>query len=142
MASKYSWREYINMARRRMFSLDIVDTDKFLETPLTAQCLYFHMGMRADDDGFVCNPNRIMRMVGFSKDDMKLLIAKGFIIPFESGVCVVTHWKQHNYIQSDRYTPTRCIAEKALLGIDDGKEYVQISATQNLSRLDTECIHR
>ena len=94
------------MARRRMFSLDVIDTDSFLDLPASSQSLYFHLGMRADDDGFVSSPKRITAMVCASSDDLKLLVAKGFVIPFESGVCVIRDWRSNNYIQRDRYTPT------------------------------------
>ena len=88
------------MAQKRMFSLQIVDTDAFLDMPLSTQALYFHFGMRADDEGFVGNPRRLIRMLGVSEDDYKLLIAKSFVIPFESGVCVIKHWKMNNYLQN------------------------------------------
>ena len=77
------------MAKRRMFSLDVVDTDIFLEMPSSAQSLYFHLGMRADDDGFIASPKKITSFVNASTDDLKLLIAKGFVIPSESGVYVM-----------------------------------------------------
>jgi hypothetical protein len=93
------------MANRRMFSKEVIRTDKFLEMPQTAQCLYFHLGIEADDDGFI-SPKMVMRTLGSNEDDLKILIAKGFIIPFESGVIVIRHWKTHNYIQSDRYRKT------------------------------------
>lgn len=80
------------MANRRMFSLDVVDTDKFLEMPLSTQALYFHFGMRADDDGFVSSPKRIIKSLCCNEDDLKLLIAKGYLIPFESGVVVISDW--------------------------------------------------
>ena len=100
------------MAKRRMFSLDVVNTDAFLDLPASSQSLYFHLGMRADDDGFVSSPKRITAMVNASADDLKLLIAKGFVIPFDSGVCVIRDWKVNNYIQNDRYTPTLYSEEK------------------------------
>ena len=103
------------MAERRMFAKTIIDSDAFLEMPMSAQALYFHLGMRADDDGFINNPKKIQRMVGASEDDLKLLMAKNFIIPFESGVVVIKHWKIHNYIQADRYKPTVYQEEKAFL---------------------------
>ena len=103
------------MARRRMFSLDVVDTDSFLDLPSSSQALYFHLGMRADDDGFVSSPKRITATVGASPDDLRLLVAKGLIIPFESGVCVIRDWKVNNYLRSDRYTPTLYQTEKAQL---------------------------
>jgi hypothetical protein len=94
------------MAQRRMFAKTIIDSDAFLDMPLSTQALYFHLGMRADDDGFVNNPLKIMRMINASKNDMDLLITKRFVLIFDSGVIVVTHWKIHNFIRSDRYKPT------------------------------------
>ena len=90
------------MAERRMFSKLIIDSDMFLDMPLSTQALYFHLSMRADDDGFVNNPKKIQRMIGCNDDDLKVLITKKFIIPFESGICVIKHWKIHNYIRNDR----------------------------------------
>lgn len=88
-----------------MFSSQIVTSDEFLEMPLTSQALYFHLGMSADDDGFV-SPRKILRMTGAGEDDLKVLMSKRFVIPFNSGVIVITHWKQNNYLRNDRYTPT------------------------------------
>lgn len=119
------------MARRRLFSLDIVDTDSFLELPCSTQALYFHLGMRADDDGFVSSPKRITSTVNAATDDLKLLIAKGFIIPFDSGVCVIKDWRVHNTIQKDRYKPTLYQREKSML---------QTTATNSYTLLDTSCI--
>ena len=93
------------MAQRRMFSQRIVGEEKFLEMPQSAQNLYFHLGIYADDDGFI-NPQKIVRMIGANPDDLKILVAKQFVIPFEAGVVVITNWKENNYIQKDRYTPT------------------------------------
>jgi len=87
------------MAKKRMFSIEIVDSDAFLEMPTSSQLLYFHLNMRADDDGFINNPKKIMKFIGSADDDIKLLIAKKFIIPFESGVVVIKHWRIHNYIR-------------------------------------------
>lgn len=103
------------MANRRMFSLDVVDTDRFLDMSASAQALYFHLGMRADDDGFVSSPRKIAKASNCGLDDLTLLAAKGFIIPFESGVVVVTHWKENNYIRADRYKPTRYTKEAEML---------------------------
>lgn len=114
------------MAERRMFAKTIIDSDAFLEMPLSAQALYFHLGMRADDDGFVNSPKRIMRLVSCSEDDMKLLIAKNFIIPFESGIVVIKHWKIHNYIRSDRYKETAYTEEKSLLETKENNAYTLI----------------
>lgn len=111
------------MAKRRMFSQQITDSDSFLEMPLSAQALYFHLGMTADDDGFVNNPKRIQRVIGANEDDLKLLIAKKFIIAFESGVVVIKHWKINNAIRSDRYTPTVYTEEKAMLSEKSNKAY-------------------
>lgn len=103
------------MAQRRMFSLKIVDTDAFLDMPMSAQALYFHLGMRADDDGFIANAKKIQRSVGAAEDDLKLLLAKRFLLAFDSGVIVVKHWKVNNYIQKDRYVPTLYKEEYACL---------------------------
>src|SRR5699024_9677123 len=100
--SKKENRRYKKMAQRRMFSKKITETDLFLDMPMSAQCLYFHLNMSADDDGFIGNAKTIRRMIGASEDDLKLLFAKEFLIPFESGVVVVKDWKIHNYIRSDR----------------------------------------
>ena len=101
------------MAKRRMFSLDVVDTDSFLDLPASSQSLYFHLGMRADDDGFVSSPKRITAMVGAAGDDLKLLIAKGFVIPFESGVCVIRDWQRLSIAENGRYShvDTQCIQD-------------------------------
>lgn len=115
-----------------MFAKTIIDSDKFLDMPLSTQALYFHLSMRADDEGFISNPKKIMRMIGSDEDSMKLLIAKQFIIPFESGIVVIKHWKIHNYIQSDRFKETICTEERKQLGYAENREYV---------KLDTECIH-
>lgn len=111
------------MANRRMFSLDVVDTDSFLDMPLTAQALYFHLGMRADDDGFIGNPKRMQRMIGCNDDDLRLLLVKGFVISFDSGVYVIRHWKIHNYIRTDRYKETVYIPEKNMLSVVKNGEY-------------------
>lgn len=126
------------MAERRMFAKTIIDSDLFLDMPSSTQCLYFHLSMRADDDGFINNPKKIQRMVGSSDDDLKLLIAKNFIIPFESGVVVIKHWKIHNYIQKDRYKPTLYQNELEQLEVDKSKNY-QIKLAENST--DTKCIH-
>lgn len=108
-----------------MFSLKVADTDSFLDMPQTAQNLYFHLGLRADDDGFIANPRRIMKMLGSSDDDYKLLLVKRFIIQFDSGICVIKHWRIHNYLQNDRYIETQYVREKELLEIDQKtKKYI------------------
>jgi len=104
--------------------MKIVDTDAFLDMPQSSQLLYFHLAMRADDDGFVPNPKRVMRMIGSQDDDYKVLVAKKFILPFESGVCVIKHWLIHNLVRSDRYTETQWIKEKQMLLVDpETKKY-------------------
>lgn len=113
------------MAERRMFAKTIIDSDAFLDMPLSAQALYFHLSMRADDDGFINNPKKIQRMVGASDDDCKLLLLKRFLITFESGVVVIKHWKIHNYIRNDRYKPTIYKDEKALLIEKENKAYTE-----------------
>ncbi len=112
------------MARRRMFSLDVVDTDRFLDMPSSTQNLYFQLGMRADDDGFVASPKRITAICGCSADDLKILIQKEFVIPFESGVMVITDWKINNQIKNDRYKPTQYAAEKAQLRTNTAGRYI------------------
>lgn len=111
------------MANKRMFNLKIVDSDAFLDMPLSAQCLYFHLNMRADDDGFIGNPKRIQRLIGASEDDLKLLIAKQFLLVFEDGVIVIKHWRLHNTIRKDRYTQTVYTDELKRLGIKENKAY-------------------
>jgi hypothetical protein len=106
-----------------MFAKTIIDSDAFLEMPTTSQLLYFHLAMRADDDGFVNKPKSLMRMVGCKDDDLKLLFVKKFLIPFESGVVVIKHWKIHNYIRKDTYTETKYKEEKATLELDENCAY-------------------
>lgn len=121
------------MANRRMFSKDVVETDKFLNMPLTSQALYFHLGMEADDDGFIASPKKIQRSIGCSEGDLQLLASCGFIIPFESGVVVLTHWKQNNYIQADRYRKTVHKEEAALLQNDNYVYYLDTTCIQPVS---------
>ena len=111
------------MAERRMFSKSVIDSDAFMDMPLSAQALYFHLAIRADDDGFLGNPKMVMRMICASEDDLKLLIAKNFIITFGSGVIVITHWKMHNYIRTDRYKETIHKDEKELLSLKNNGMY-------------------
>lgn len=127
------------MAERRMFAKTIVDSDQFLDMPLSTQALYFHLSMRADDEGFINNPKKVLRMTGASGDDFKLLIAKRFIIEFESGVVVIKHWRIHNYIQKDRFKRTMYQEEKSLLKVKDNKSYtLDTTCIQNVSSLDTQ----
>lgn len=113
------------MAERRMFAKVIIDSDAFLDMPLSAQALYFHLSMRADDEGFVGNPKKIQRMIGASDDDCKLLVMKRFILVFDSGIIVIKHWKIHNYIQADRFKPTTYVEEKSTLMLDQKKAYTE-----------------
>ena len=119
------------MANKRMFSLNIVDTDKFLEMPISSRLLYYELGMRADDDGFVGNWKKILLFTGLKDDDLKVLISKQFIIPFDSGVIVIKHWRLNNYLQNDRIKPTIYQEELSQLGLDENNVYT----------LDTSCIH-
>lgn len=119
------------MADKRMFSQKIIDSDAFLDMPTSTQALYFHLGMRADDDGFVNNPKKIRNFVGAADDDLKLLIAKNFLIPFDSGVVVIKHWRIHNYIQKDHYKPTTYTAEKAQLELKENNAYTLASEMDN-----------
>lgn len=116
------------MAERRMFAKSIIDSDLFLDMPQSSQNLYFHLAMRADDEGFINNPKRIIRMISASDDDMKVLIAKRFVIIFESGIVVIRHWKIHNYLRSDRFKPTVYTEEKSQLFESENKEYCEISS--------------
>lgn len=111
------------MAERRMFSKTIVDSDAFLDMPLSTQALYFHLSMRADDDGFLNNAKKIQKIIGASDDDLKLLIIKRFVIAFDDGIIVVKHWRMNNYLRKDRYTPTVYQEEFKMLGIKDNGAY-------------------
>lgn len=124
------------MAKRRMFSMKIVDTDEFLDMPLSTQSLYFHLGMRADDEGFVGNVSRIMRMINSSIDDLKILLGKKFVIQFESGICVIKHWKINNYLQKDRIEKTTYLKEKEQLFLKENGTY-----TLQDNEMYTKCIH-
>lgn len=154
------------MAKKRMFSLSVIDSDAFTDMPLSAQALYFHLCMRADDDGFIGNPKRIKGMIGASDDDLKLLIAKRFLLVFENGVIVIKHWRMHNTLQKDRYTPTDYLDERNQLLIKENKAYsfnegepvksitdtkrkqtgnnllscVETGCYQNVSTMEAECL--
>lgn len=120
------------MAEKRMFAQSVIDSDMFLEMPATSQCLYFHLAMRADDDGFINKPKSIMRMVGAKDDDMNVLISKNFIKPFESGVVVVTHWKIHNNVRKDMYKPTVYQREMQCLTVGKSGVYEYSADTTSL----------
>jgi hypothetical protein len=123
-----------------MFSLEIVDSDAFLDMPVSAQNLYYHLGMRADDDGFVGNPRKISRMTGASEDDMRILLAKRFILAFESGVVVIKHWKVNNFIRVDRYHETKYLEEKSTLELKENGSYTERvkDGIPNVDQWDTE----
>lgn len=134
------------MAERRMFAKTIIDSDAFLDMSLSTQALYFHLSMRADDDGFVNNPKKIQRMIGCGDDELKMLIAKKFIIPFESGICVIKHWRMHNYIRNDRYKETVYTEEKSRLFIEENKAYTledreDTKRIPSVTKKDTKCLH-
>lgn len=117
------------MAEKRMFAKTIIDSDAFLDMPVTARLLYYDLAMRADDDGFVNNPKKIMREIGASQDDLTILGLRKFIIPFDSGVVVIKHWRIHNYIRKDTYTPTPYTAEMRCLGVDESKAYTLLDSS-------------
>ena len=132
------------MAERRMFAKTIVTSDAFLDMPASTRCLYFLLGMVADDDGFVNNPKSIMRQAGSTADDLNLLIAKRFILTFQSGVVVIKHWCIHNTIQKDRYKETKYLEEKSTLMLDENKAYTESEidvypeCIQTVSNMDTQ----
>lgn len=131
------------MARKRMFDLEVVDTDLFLEMPQSTQNLYFHLGMRADDDGFVSNPKKIIRTIGANEDDLKILFTKQFVIPFESGIVVIRHWKLNNYLRKDRHTETIYKEEKRKLKEDENGVYdlVVADGIPNGNQMATNGLH-
>ena len=131
------------MADKRMFSLKIVDSDLFLDMPLSSQCLYFHLSMRADDDGFVDNPKKIIKIIGANEDDLKILITKGFVIVFERGIIVITHWKINNYIRNDRRKETMYITEKQSLTQTENGAYIKLEnlGIPNDNQVSTICPH-
>ncbi len=111
------------MAERRMFTQKITESDAFLEMPMSAQALYFHLCMNADDDGFVKNPKRLQKLVGCNDDDIKILIFKNFVLPFESGIIVIKHWRMHNLLRKDRYIETEYQEEKSQLYLKENGAY-------------------
>lgn len=123
------------MANKRMFSIDVVNSDAFLDMPVSAQNFYFHLALRADDDGIIDNPNSIKRITNSSDSDLEALIRTNFIIPFDSGIVAVRHWKVHNTIQRDRYKPTVYAEEFSHLTIEDDNTYTKKSC--NSSDMDS-----
>lgn len=128
------------MAERRMMSKKIIDTDNFLDMPQSTQCLYFHLLLRADDDGFIQSPKSIMRITGCKEDDLKLLNAKGFVIGFETGVIVIRHWRIHNYVQSDRYSKSELPEAKCVELKNKVYEVVGQPMNPDNTYMDTKCI--
>ena len=126
------------MAERRMIAKTIIDSDAFLDMGATAQLLYFHFACRADDDGFINKPKSIMRQIGATQGDIEMLINKKFIIPFDSGVVVIKHWRIHNYISKDRYHETKYKEEKASLFLDENNAYTQ-HCRQSVDNMYTDC---
>lgn len=118
------------MANKRMFSVDVTETDSFLDMPLTAQALYFHLGMRGDDDGFVSNPRSVMRVAGCNEADLKTLEESGYIITFRSGVIVISDWKVNNNLRNDRYKPTTFQDERSKLSETANKRYILRTGNQ------------
>ena len=127
------------MAEKRMFAKSIVLTDAFLDMPMSARCLYFTLGMLADDDGFVGSPKSVMRQCGASPDDLGMLLAKRFVLGFESGVLVIKHWRINNYLQNDRHKPTNYREELAQLMVDEKGAYTEADK-QLPEAVYTECI--
>lgn len=124
------------MAEKRMFSKKIIDTDWFMDMPASSQNLYFHLSMRADDDGFIASPKRIIKLIGASEDDYKILISKKFVIPFESGICVITDWRINNYLRNDRYTETIYQEEKQKLILNENGKY-EFGIPDGIPSIDT-----
>lgn len=121
----------VSMAERRMFAKTIVLSDAFLDMPLSARCLYFTLGMFADDDGFVNSPKGIMRQAGCSEDDLKVLLAKKFVLAFDTGVIVIKHWQINNYLRNDRYSETKYLEEKSTLAVDENGAYTMSGIPNN-----------
>ena len=126
------------MANKRMFSIDVVDTDKFLDMPVSTQALYFHFGMRADDDGFVSSPKKIVKIANCTNDDLRVLISKGYIIPFESGVVVITDWRKNNTLKGDRYKPTVYQEELGILETQGNSYILKGSGISSGTRLEPD----
>lgn len=126
------------MAERRMFAKSIIDSDMFLEMPLSTQALYFHLAMRSDDDGFCNSPRKIQKMLGCTDMDVQILIDKKFILVFDSGVIVIKHWRIHNYIQKDRYKKSINVEEMSQLSLDDGVYKLSEECIQDVSSLDSQ----
>lgn len=123
------------MAQRRMFSLKILDEDVFLDMPMSTRLLYYDLAMRADDDGFIGNPKKITRMIGCSDDDLKLLIAKQYLIPFQNGVCVIKHWLIHNQLRKDRHHDTMYLEQKNQIQVSKNGAYILCEPIDNMGKI-------
>lgn len=126
------------MAQKRMFDKSITNSDNFLELPDSSQILYFHLSMNADDDGFIDNWKSIMRMTGTKEDDLKILITKSYVIPFDTGVIVIRHWRMNNYLRNDRYKETTHKEEKKLLSLGENEEYILATNNIGIPMVDTD----
>lgn len=134
------------MAERRMLCKTVILSDSFLALPVSSRDLYMFLCISADDDGFVNNPYTIIRMIGSTAGDLEHLIDKGFVLMFEDGIIVVTHWKLHNYIQNDRYKETKYLEQKKRLGLNifggyykkDEEQMILDECIQNVSKMDTQ----
>lgn len=124
------------MANKRMLSKEIVQSDAFMDMPQSAQCLYFHLNMEADDDGFIGNSKKVMRMVGSNEDDYKILIGKRFVLVFPDGIAVIKHWWMHNYIANDRYHETKYLEHKGKLSIKTNKAYTDRTDGEGIKQLE------
>ena len=124
------------MADKRMFSKSVIDTDQFIEMPVSARLLYFDLGMRADDDGFI-TPKRVMKMTGATEDDLRILITRKYVIPFDSGVIVIRHWRMNNYLKSDRYKETEYKEEKGCLELVENRYEVKDGTNLDTKSLQT-----
>lgn len=128
------------MAERRMFAKTIVDSDAFLDMPVTARLLYYDLAMRADDDGFNNAPRKVMRTIGASPDDLNVLVARKFVIPFDNGVVVIKHWRIHNYIRKDTYSATAYKDQREMLEFDENNAYrLKEANVENVNEPSTEC---
>lgn len=126
------------MTKKRMFSMDIVDSDAFLDLTPSAQALYFHLGMRADDDGFVGNAKKVTRMIGAKTSDLQLLIRKRFLLEFSDGIVCIKHWYINNTIKTDRYVPTTYSEERKRLEIKENKAYTERKRNTSGTQTETE----
>lgn len=126
------------MAQKRMFDKSITNSDNFLELPDSSQILYFHLSMNADDDGFIDNWRSIMRMTGTKEDDLKILVTKSYVIPFDTGVIVIRHWRMNNYLRNDRYKETTHKAEKSQLMLGENEEYILTDNKPGIPMVDTD----